>query len=99
MSRLPGVQVELLVPATWKNEYSNKVMSPGRLSDLDFPVHHLPIAAPGSISLHVYLRGIKQLLRRSRPDIVFLDEEPWSLSAAQVAAACRLHRIPFVCYT
>ncbi len=52
------------------------------------------------ISLHAgNCRSVKEILRNTRPDIVFVDEEPWSLSAAQVAGTCRHLKIPYVCYT
>jgi glycosyltransferase involved in cell wall biosynthesis len=38
-------------------------------------------------------------LRRFGPDVVFVDEEPWSLSMAQAVWICRRARLPVVAYT
>ncbi len=99
LSRRPNVQVSLVVPANWKSEYSRKTLTPGRLSGVKFPIHALPVAAAGHNSLHFYSPQLDAVVREYAPDVVFLDEEPWSLAAGQVAGLCRRLRVPLVCYT
>jgi glycosyltransferase involved in cell wall biosynthesis len=54
-------------------------------------VIRLPIFLPGKHHLHVYRRGLRDVIERSQPDLFYFDQEPWSLSTQQaVRAAARL---------
>jgi glycosyltransferase involved in cell wall biosynthesis len=99
LRRLPRMEVELVVPAHWRDGYSRRAQPPRLLPGVDFPVHALPVTAPGQTSLHFYRSGLAQTIRAAQADIVFADEEPWSLALAQVSHVCRRLQIPFVCYT
>ena len=99
LSRLPNVKICLVVPAKWKSEYSQDYLVPGRLDGVDFPIHAVPAAVPGHNSLHFYSPRLFAVVGEYAPDVVFLDEEPWSLAAGQVAGICRWLRVPLVCYT
>lgn len=99
LNRIPDVQVELIVPASWKSEYSGQIVTPKQLPGVDFPMHTLPIALPGRNSLYFYRQGLAHTIRAAKPDVVYVHEEPWSLAAAQVARVCRSLKTPFLCYT
>jgi len=45
----------------------------------------LPVWLPGQIHLHWYTSQLAQKLDEFRPDVLFVDEEPYSLAAAQAA--------------
>jgi glycosyltransferase involved in cell wall biosynthesis len=49
----------------------------------------------GHNHLHVY-RGARTLVRAAAPDIVHIDEEPYSAVTFQLALACRRAGVPFV---
>lgn len=93
-----GVDVELIVPAQWSDAYAGQ-RAASVLPSVQFPVHQLPVLKPGNNMLHVYRSGLGGVLRRARPDIVLIDEEPGSAVLAQISAQCSLQRIPWVCYT
>jgi glycosyltransferase involved in cell wall biosynthesis len=93
-----GVDLELVVPALWSDEYAG-LRPPAKLPAVKFPFHALPVIGPGKKMLHVYRSGLGRTLRRARPDVVLIDEEPFSLVLAQIATASMLRRIPWVCYT
>jgi hypothetical protein len=99
LRRLPGVHVELVVPEVWKSDYSGALQRPSLLPELGIPVHHLPVSVPGHVSLHFYRRGLAKAILAAAPDIVFADEEPWSLPLAQLAPICARLGVPLVCYT
>lgn len=100
LGQIPGVRIELVVPGNWKNEYSGERQIPSLLPSVNFPVHRLPIAAPGHVSLHFYLQGFPvRRLRQFRPDIVLSAQEPWSLSGLQAAWLSRKLNAPFVFQT
>ncbi len=93
----PGWEVSLVVPERWPSEYGgpDHKPEPGEA----FKMHPLPVFKAGSIPLHGYRSDLGRVLRIQRPDVVFLDEEPYSVAAAQTALLCRSHQIPFVLYT
>ena len=59
LSNLPGVSVELLVPAHWRSEYTFQPMTPTLHPGVTFPVRHLPVIFPGNNSLHAYRHRIR----------------------------------------
>ena len=99
LNRLPGSMVELVVPANWKSEYTGQPMTAHFLPEITFPVHSLPTAVPGHNSLHFYKYGLSRVIRDSKADFIFIDEEPWSLAALQTSVICRRLKKPFACYT
>lgn len=54
---------------------------------------YLPAVFHGHNHLHLY-RGIAALLERERPDLVHVDEEPYSLVTLQIAHLCRRRGVP-----
>lgn len=99
LSELPNVSVELVVPSNWRDDCTHRPLLPMVLSGVRFPVHFLPVLFPGHISLHLYRRGLAKVLGACKPDVVFVDEEPWSFAVGQAAFLCGRLGIPFVCYT
>lgn len=93
-----GASVDLVVPARWNDAYS-RGLTPKLLPDAPFSLHALPVWKPGHLMLHFYRAGLGELLKRTQPDLVFLDEEPGSLVAAQVGALCKRRGAAFVAYT
>ena len=99
LSELPGTEVQLVVPARWRQDYSTQKLPPKVLPQVQFKVHALPVFAPGSLHLHFYLHGLREVLKQYRPDVVFVDEEPWSVVLMQTGRLCARLKIPFVPYT
>ncbi len=99
LSKIDNNEVTLCVPENWRSEYSTEVIHPGILPAVDFPVKSLPVHLPGNINLHFYKSGAGKLLDNAKPDVMFIDEEPWSLATAQWLRLCRQRHIPAVVYT
>jgi glycosyltransferase involved in cell wall biosynthesis len=99
LASMGGTRIELIVPAMWRNEYTGMLHVPRSLLGASFPIHTLPVFMPGHVSLHYYLGGLAAAIRASAADVLFLDEEPWSLVAGQVVAICRRIGMPLLCYT
>ncbi len=99
LSRLSNVSVELMIPANWKSEYAKDIHGPKMLPDLPFPVHKIEVGNPGNNNLYYYKRGLGSVIKNGKPDICFMDEEPWSIAMMQAVYACRKYRIPLVSYT
>jgi glycosyltransferase involved in cell wall biosynthesis len=58
----------------------------------------LPCVFPGRIHFHFH-RGVGRFLDEFRPDLVHLDQEPYSIVTFRWAMACRRRRIPYLVFT
>ncbi len=89
-----GVDVRILVPSRWRNDYV-----PGGFA---FEVHEgmagrisaVRILGAGRPQRHVHLASASGLLRRLRPSVLFVEEEPFSFAAAQWVGAARRAGVP-----
>jgi glycosyltransferase involved in cell wall biosynthesis len=77
------VDVTMVVPRDWKGDLIRGLRFEPKASDRSLRVIPLPVAVSGNGSLFFYRRSLRRALSGWRPDLVFLDEEPWSLAALQ----------------
>jgi glycosyltransferase involved in cell wall biosynthesis len=93
--RAVGVDVTLVVPATWPEGDGET-----RLSAEDFPILELPVARPANVNRHAYSdpRRLERLIREVKPDALDIHEEPFSVAARQWLAAAPAE-LPVVMYT
>ena len=82
------VDVSAVVPSRWGDAGVEPV-------DGDDDVQLRPVLLSGWNSLHVYPR-LGRVLDRERPQLVHVDEEPFSLAALQLVELSRRRRIPAV---
>lgn len=91
-----GWDVQLVVPASWRHEYKrSRRVQPTPLPALKHRYQLVPVALAGRPQRHFYLASVRRILRRLRPDVVFLEEEPFSASSWQWGRAAHHFRIPF----
>lgn len=100
LTRLPGVDVLLVVPRQWRNRdigqrFRAETQLPGPLS-----LSPVPAWSMGSGSLITYSPfSVWRLLHRFRPTLVHLEEEPWSFAALELSIICGMVGIPFTFFT
>ncbi len=90
-----GWVVDVVVPARWRHEYAASDFAPDVQPALAGRVHPLPVVGAGRPQRHAYLRSARAQLHRFRPDVVFLEQEPFSVAALQWSRAARRAGIPF----
>jgi glycosyltransferase involved in cell wall biosynthesis len=78
-----GVEVVMVVPREWKGDLIRGLRFEARDSDRSMRVVDLPVAFSGKGSLFFYRSSLRGALRGWEPELIFLDEEPWSLAALQ----------------
>lgn len=78
LAELPDVQVDLLTPRWW-NEEGRRIEVDARTA----PWRVGRTVLTGNGTRHVYLSGLIESVRRARPDVIDLYEEPFSLVALQ----------------
>jgi glycosyltransferase involved in cell wall biosynthesis len=94
-----GHDLSIIAPSWWRHEYESRRFRPRRLPGLRGRLVSLPVARPGSIALHVYRAGLSNVLRSLAPDVLYIEEEPYSIAAFQWARAATRVGIPSVFYT
>jgi glycosyltransferase involved in cell wall biosynthesis len=90
-----GWDVTIVVPDRWRHEYSNDDVVPRALEGLEDALRPTRIALPGRPQRHFYLANCRSLCVQVRPDVAFLEAEPFSLPAAQWGSALTRLGIPF----
>ena len=97
--KLTGWRISLLVPRVWKDEFGNRLR--GRLLEsFEARLLTLPVFPSGNIILHGYVSPLCALLRAEKPDVVYVNHEPYAIATAQLCRAnLRVDRVPFGFYS
>ncbi len=79
LAALPGLELTAVVPPAWRDERGVLELERQHTTGYDLVVE--PMAFNGHFHAHFY-PGFGRLLRRVRPDLVHIDEEPYNLATA-----------------
>ncbi|MEE9274301.1 MAG: glycosyltransferase, partial [bacterium] len=94
LARRPGLEVSLLLPRRWREGAGagarERLTESGR--EEGYSIFAGDVWFPGRVTGHFYRGGLLRALREARPDVIHLEEEPWSVVAAQVLAAAGMRR-------
>ncbi len=90
-----GWDVTIVVPSRWRHSYSKSPVTPRALDGLERSLRPVPVVFAGRPQRHLYLTRCRSLCTRLRPDVVFVEAEPYSLAATQWSRACRRSGVPF----
>jgi len=90
-----GWDVELIVPALWRHEYEPYEVRASAVPEFESHVTPIAVAAAGRPQRHFYRANPMKLLRRLRPDVVFLEQEPFALVTAQWGLCAARWGVPF----
>lgn len=85
------VDLEALIPLHWDGKPEES--GPAGDARLPYVLHERPVRWPGRNHFHWY-SGVSDLIRGVDPDLVHIDEEPYSLVTWQVSRACRRLGLP-----
>jgi glycosyltransferase involved in cell wall biosynthesis len=86
LARFPDVELCLVVPPYWRD--GRRTLPLERVFTSGYELHVLPMVFNGHFHLHFY-RGLGRFIRRLRPDIVHIDEEPYNLATFQAMRIAR----------
>lgn len=94
-----GWKITLVIPDAWADEFGNALRQepPPALKD---SVIRCAVWKNGSIIFHSYKMGWRSFLKKLRPDVIYMNHEPYALATAQVcwANACSI-KVPFGFYS
>ncbi|MGC8779505.1 MAG: glycosyltransferase family 4 protein [Anaerolineae bacterium] len=80
LAGLPDVELAAIVPPAWRDRRGRVTVERAHVRGYELIV--APIAFNGSYHLHFY-PTLGRILRRLRPDIVHMDEEPYNMATWQ----------------
>jgi glycosyltransferase involved in cell wall biosynthesis len=86
LARLTGWEIELVIPSSWDTEYTPGLRV-SRWPDFHGPIHAINVWKRGNIPLHLYRNSFVSLLRKVRPDVIYMHHESYGAATAQVYAA------------
>jgi glycosyltransferase involved in cell wall biosynthesis len=90
-----GWEVTLVVPSGWRHEYGEGTVAPETLDGLAGALRPTRVALAGQPQRHFYLASCGRLAARARPDVAFVEAEPFSLAAIQWSRALARRGVPF----
>lgn len=90
-----GWEVTIVVPSRWRHSYSAGFVTPHALEGMESALLPAPVAFAGRPQRHFYLTRTRSICRRSRPDVGFVEAEPFSLSALQWGTTFKRGGVPF----
>jgi glycosyltransferase involved in cell wall biosynthesis len=79
LARFPDVDLTVVVPPCWRD--AGGVIALERLHTTGYELVAEPMVLNGNFHLHFY-PGLGRQVRRVRPDLVHIDEEPYNLATA-----------------
>lgn len=90
-----GWEVVVVVPDRWRHEYAPGLFQPEALAGMEDALRPLRVLLPGRPQRHVYLARLRRILDEVRPDVVFLEQESFSLAALQWGAVAARAGVAF----
>jgi glycosyltransferase involved in cell wall biosynthesis len=90
-----GWEVTIVVPSSWRSEYSQLDVEPQILAGMEDTLLLEPVALRGRPQRHFYLARCRAIVARLRPEVAFVEAEPFSFSATQWSLALGRAGVPF----
>jgi len=90
-----GWDILLVVPARWRHEYSSQAFAPEVLPGMEGKLLPLHVVLPGRPQRHLYLTRPTHVIKRFRPNAIFLEQESFACAAMQWGLAARRFGLPF----
>src|SRR5437588_5461095 len=90
-----GWDVTIVVPSRWRHAYSLDTVAPQPLAGMEGALRPTPVLFPGRPQRHIYLARAGAICDEVRPDVAFLEAEPFALPAFQWARALARRQVPF----
>lgn len=90
-----GWNVTILVPARWRDDYRPGGYTPEAVDGFVGRFIRLRVMRPGVIQRHIYATRTWRWIDETRPDVLFLENEPYGVPTAQWLVACETKGVPW----
>jgi glycosyltransferase involved in cell wall biosynthesis len=98
LAQRKDVDLTLLLPRSWP-EAGKRVITSGQSKNVEgFRIISAPLFFEGRIKRHFY-PSFSHYIQEIKPDLIHIEEEPYSLTAWQAARAARKLGIPLIFFT
>jgi glycosyltransferase involved in cell wall biosynthesis len=87
--------ITIVVPDRWVHPYSDGLFRPEVLEGMETALHPMHVVLPGRPQRHFYVGRLAALCAEVRPDVAFIEAEPFSLSASQWRRIFSKQSVPF----
>src|SRR5437870_856158 len=78
-----GWELTIVLPRRWRHDYSSQDIAPQALPGLESALRPVAVALRGRPQRHLYLARCRRVCTEVRPDVAFVEAEPFALAAAQ----------------
>ncbi|MBI4722888.1 MAG: glycosyltransferase [Candidatus Stahlbacteria bacterium] len=102
INNYPGVEMAIILPKYFRDDISplKRVKQSHNSKIKIYPLHPLLANIPNkSINLHFYSPMCEKVVSEFEPDIIHLEEEPYSLSALQFAMKMNKRKVKLLFFT
>jgi glycosyltransferase involved in cell wall biosynthesis len=93
--RRRGWDVTIVTPSSWPSEYTGRSMRPRALPGMEDSLLPIPVLFAGRPQRHLYRARCGSLCDRLRPDVAFIEAEPYSLATGQWSFTLARRGVPF----
>jgi glycosyltransferase involved in cell wall biosynthesis len=90
-----GWDLTIIVPSRWRHDYSPREFAPRALPGLEGSLCPVRIVFPGRPQRYLHLANPRSLCASARPDVAFVEAEPYSLVTSQWRLAFTSLGVPF----
>ncbi len=90
-----GWDLEIVLPSRWRSEYDQRDFAPQVLPGMERRWCATRVALRGYPQRHFYLARCRAIAARFRPDVAFVEAEPFSFAATQWSLALGRLGVPF----
>ncbi|MGZ3693733.1 MAG: glycosyltransferase [Bdellovibrionota bacterium] len=80
-------EIKIVAPTFWRGDLIRHLRCQKNTGYPEIEVIDLPVRFPGNGSLFYYRANLQEKFKDWSPDIIFVDEEPWSLACLQIFRA------------
>ncbi len=87
--------VTIVLPDRWRHAYSEGYLTPRALEGMEDTLRPTRVAFAGRPQRHVYLTSCRSVCARARPEVAFVEGEPFSLAATQWGRSFVRLGVPF----
>ena len=96
LARMPGVQLTVLAPPSWKDDRGEQKLE--RAFTAGYELRVTPIAFNGHFHFHFYPRLAAEI-KKLRPDLLHIDEEPYNLATRHAMGLAAKLDLPAIFFT
>ncbi len=90
-----GSDVTIVLPSRWRHDYAKAPAPPQALEGMQAALRPTRVAFSGQPQRHFYLANCGALTRSARPNVAFVEAEPYALPAAQWGFTFTRQQVPF----